>query len=441
MWFHSCALRRKRDFVETILVVIHLTDLLSVSTKKIKHLKVFLASCLVSTVFSSRTFYTERTKWHPHWHCFKTLTLREILRTRNRLQVERCVLFGSLLFVPKSWMCKKQTCVSHSSTESENYFSWCRFTDGRYSPRLISGIWLLMWYIQNRIRHTEINWHGETRCITKRPFCARVRKTRHQFLTNILNCPMSILFPQTRILGAFLYIFEDNEAVIKMIIKSRSPTLRLVFRTHTIALDWLFDRINLDTQDRNQIHWHQEPTRRHTDRRKLHTWWMEHQPFQLSMLLSSHVEEVARRWLRREDCRQIETSGKFGIETPCRVLNSAIFDGIFSPENFGSESHDVGLKASTVRPVTQNPVTDIDVETSRGYNLLSAESVSFRKRVETRLRVMLNCPPGDKMEDIDKHCLIWRIFLSSSMNAAVFLGRDYSEILHSIRRIKVRDQL
>ena len=45
---------------------------------------------------------------------------------------------------------------------------------------------------------------------------------------------------------ALLYIFEDNEAVIKMIIKGRSPTMRHVSRTHTVALDWLFDRINLD---------------------------------------------------------------------------------------------------------------------------------------------------------------------------------------------------
>ena len=43
-----------------------------------------------------------------------------------------------------------------------------------------------------------------------------------------------------------LYIFEDNEAVIKMIIKGRSPTMRHVSRTHRIALDWLLDRINLD---------------------------------------------------------------------------------------------------------------------------------------------------------------------------------------------------
>ena len=43
-----------------------------------------------------------------------------------------------------------------------------------------------------------------------------------------------------------MYIFEDNEAVIKMTIKGRSPTMRHVSRTHRVALDWLFDRINFD---------------------------------------------------------------------------------------------------------------------------------------------------------------------------------------------------
>ena len=43
-----------------------------------------------------------------------------------------------------------------------------------------------------------------------------------------------------------LHVFEDNEAVIKMIIKGRSPTVRHVSRTHRVALDWLFDRIYLD---------------------------------------------------------------------------------------------------------------------------------------------------------------------------------------------------
>ena len=42
-------------------------------------------------------------------------------------------------------------------------------------------------------------------------------------------------------------VFEDNEAVIKVIIKGRSPTMRHVSRTHRVALDWLFDKITLDS--------------------------------------------------------------------------------------------------------------------------------------------------------------------------------------------------
>ena len=49
---------------------------------------------------------------------------------------------------------------------------------------------------------------------------------------------------------ALLYVFEDNEAVIKMIMNARSPTIRHVSRTHRVALDWLNDRINLDSKIR-----------------------------------------------------------------------------------------------------------------------------------------------------------------------------------------------
>ena len=45
-----------------------------------------------------------------------------------------------------------------------------------------------------------------------------------------------------------LCYFEDTEVVIKMITKGRSPTMRRVSRTHRSALDWLFDRINLEPE-------------------------------------------------------------------------------------------------------------------------------------------------------------------------------------------------
>ena len=62
-------------------------------------------------------------------------------------------------------------------------------------------------------------------------------------LNNIDGVPSNV---QSSHQEALLYVFEDSEAVIKMIIKGRSPTMRHVSRTHRVALDWLFDRINLD---------------------------------------------------------------------------------------------------------------------------------------------------------------------------------------------------
>ena len=45
--------------------------------------------------------------------------MQETLKTQNRRQVDSFCIFGSQTFVPISWMCKKQTSVSHSSTEAE----------------------------------------------------------------------------------------------------------------------------------------------------------------------------------------------------------------------------------------------------------------------------------------------------------------------------------
>ena len=74
---------------------------------------------------------------------------------------------------------------------------------------------------------------------------AQGQQSRGMFnvLNNVDRVPSNVQFSHQE---ALLYVFEDNEAVIKMIIKGRSPTMRHVSRTHRVALDWLFDRINLD---------------------------------------------------------------------------------------------------------------------------------------------------------------------------------------------------
>ena len=63
-------------------------------------------------------------------------------------------------------------------------------------------------------------------------------------LTNIDHVPLS----GTRFdSNAMSHVFEDDEAVVKMIIKGRSPPERDVPQAHRVALDWLFDRIFLES--------------------------------------------------------------------------------------------------------------------------------------------------------------------------------------------------
>ena len=145
-----------------------------------------------------------------------------------------CV-FGSHTFVPISWMCKKQTSVSHSSTESE-------FISLDAGLRLDGLSALELWDL-------IVSVLGNMTQITERPGrpVEIDRSQRSQGETNALNnidrVPSKV---QSSHQEALLYVFEDNEAAIKMIIKGRSPTMRHVSRTHRVALDWLFDRINLD---------------------------------------------------------------------------------------------------------------------------------------------------------------------------------------------------
>ena len=63
------------------------------------------------------------------WDCFKILTSQEILRIQKSISGGTLCIFGSHTFVPIRWMCKKQTAVSHSSTESEIIYLFGHWTE------------------------------------------------------------------------------------------------------------------------------------------------------------------------------------------------------------------------------------------------------------------------------------------------------------------------
>ena len=56
------------------------------------------------------------------WDCFQDSDFAGDLKDSKSTSGRTLCVFGSHTFVPISWMCKKQTAVSHSSTESEIIF-------------------------------------------------------------------------------------------------------------------------------------------------------------------------------------------------------------------------------------------------------------------------------------------------------------------------------
>ena len=149
-----------------------------------------------------------------------------------------CV-FGSHTFVPISWMCKEQISVSHSSTESEII--------SLDAGLRLDGIPVLdFWDLIVLVLGNTTQKHDRT---VRPVVCRQLNHKRQQSgrvinnLDNVDLVPSNVQFSHQR---ALLYVFEDNEAVVWMIIKGRSPAMRHVSRSHRVALDWLFDRINLD---------------------------------------------------------------------------------------------------------------------------------------------------------------------------------------------------
>ena len=148
---------------------------------------------------------------------------------------------GAEHFVPINWMCKKQTSVSHSSTESEIIPLDAGL---RMDGPLSLPLGHCNWGVSLNKQHCKAMQTSPRRLVRdRRPFHQKKTKTKTEQLSNVDFAPTNTHSSQGE---SQLYIFEDNEAVIKMIIKGRSPTMRHVSRTHRVAFDWLFDRINLD---------------------------------------------------------------------------------------------------------------------------------------------------------------------------------------------------
>ena len=135
-------------------------------------------------------------------------------------------------------MCKKQTAVSHSSSESEII---SLDTGLRLDGLPALELWDLIVSVLGNISLVSDRSGKPDNDVHKR----HKSQKKIDVMEDTDSVPSNF---QSARQEALLYVFEDNEAVVKMIIKGRSLTMRHVSRTHRVALDWLFDRINLDSK-------------------------------------------------------------------------------------------------------------------------------------------------------------------------------------------------
>ena len=146
--------------------------------------------------------------------CFRILIFAGDLEDSKSTSGGTLCIFGSHTFVPICWMCKKQTSVSHSSTESEiiSLDTGLRLDGFTCSGTMGSNCFLFLEMfsrVSDNPGRPEIDAHK--------------RQKSHSKIDVVKDIDLVPSNVQSANREALLYVFEDNEAVIKMIIKGRSP--------------------------------------------------------------------------------------------------------------------------------------------------------------------------------------------------------------------------
>ena len=174
------------------------------------------------------------------WGYFKIQILQVILKTQNQHQWEFCA-FLEAEHLYRSVGCARRRRQYLTAPQNQKSSRWML-------------VCVLMVYLRSTYGILVIEVPRTTHGIPK-PTQASTRETgaalqctpnikqvldQNVDLSNVDQVPSNAHLSEKE---SQLYLFEGNEAVIKMIIKFRSPTMRHVSRTHRVALDWLFDRI------------------------------------------------------------------------------------------------------------------------------------------------------------------------------------------------------
>ena len=182
--------------------------------------------------------------------------------------------------------------------------------------------------------------------------------------------------------------------------------------------------------DPNQVLWLQEPTRRHTDRRQFHTWWVEpsymfvqYPHLQVSPVPRSDVENNATRNRRRKHCGKVEADDELGFEDWQALQLRRV------------RVHQVARRSSEHKAQGNLHLKNKSKWLSVGFSIAAIRTFK-QVRGDLRMNVqvsstLVQCGQtisrGD-VKDIDTNSLIWTMIVSATLDAAVHFGKDYLEL-------------
>ena len=397
-------------------------------------------------------------------------------------------------------MCKKQTSVSHSSTESEII---SLDTGLRLDGLLALELWDLIVSVLGSISRVSDSPGKPVTDVDKR----EKSQSRIDVIRDIDLVPSNV---QPAHHEALLYVFEDNEAVIKMIIKGRSPTMRHVSRTHRVALDWLFDRINLDPKiqikyidTKNQL----------ADILTKGNFTRDEWNHLLTLFNISHFSSTASLAAMAKRAQQNSEEGRVTAKsrpmmnltarTPSIMSSSASTNpggaayGHHEPEQrvlddsagqpaakprssyaqeYGSSQssqvwtrgngeHDRSGKLESWNPLekvdplrgehllgrtahsarneetihdrTGKPASE-NVQDKANFEelIMGSDTTEFVNKVKNQVRIRQKRMSSDVAEDCTEHSIIWRMFMATTLNAATFMGKSYSTMRNVLQNEK-----
>ena len=175
-------------------------------------------------------------------------------------------IFGSHTFVSINWMCKKQTSVSHSSTETAviSLDAGLRM-DGIPALTLWDSLIEVFNSVPNRTDGPKREpWWNPSAVVKPNIYNTIPIKHTNVIPTNIDHIPSNTTHSGP---NSMLYVFEfeDNEAVIKNDYQRSTSQNEACFPNPQSCSGLVVWQDEFGPQTSNPLHWHQTPTRRHVD--------------------------------------------------------------------------------------------------------------------------------------------------------------------------------